>query len=359
MQENPIRMKDTYPTSYHSPFTTHFLLFFIAFSIILGSGYNTYLHYDYGYAIDSKTYMAIAKGDFKDQSVTRRYRVIVPFMAAAVAWPISKVYAKIWPQRSADEWPLRLSFFLINCILTAIAAVFIFYFCRQYGASAISSFIGMVAVLASSWTNYTIGVPMTDSLYLLILAITMYGIKAKDPRALIIAIFIGPFAKESFVFIAPIIFFWGCIPKWKQLIYFILSGTIVFGARFLIDQQTGSAYSSSMMNAFDHTDNFGYSLMRVFSIHGIGEMFTVMGTFTFMILAGFFGSKRERKNVLGFIDWPCIGLIIALIIHAILSVEVARMLFFGAPVWALFLAMVLDKHKWFGGYRRLFGVNKI
>lgn len=337
---------------------TNLLLFLFAFSLVLGPGYNTYLHYDFTYSNDCKTYMAIAKGDFKDQSVTRRYRVPVPFIAAVVAYPISKIYSHLWPQRADEDWPLRLAFLIVNCIITALAAVVIFHVCRRYGASAISSFTAMAAILSSSWTNYTVGLPMTDSLYLLVIALVVYGIKARNPKALIFCIFIGPFAKESFIFVAPMIFFWGCIPKWKQIIYFAISGIIVFGARYLIDQHAGTVYTASFLNAFDHTDNFEYTMHRVFALRGIGELFTIMGTFTFMILAGFTGSKQERKRWLKYLDWPCLALILALIIHAILSGEVARMLYFGVPVYALMLALILDKHKWFAAFRQLFGIEE-
>jgi len=349
-------MPETKPGSFKQLLKDHFILFFFALSIVIGPAYNTYLHYDFSYSVDCKTYMAIGKGDFKDQSVTRRYRVLVPFAAAIVAWPVSKMYTHLWPQRSDGDWPLRLAFLVINCVITAIAAVYLFYISRHYGASPISSFMAMIAVMAGSWTNYITGLPMTDSLYLLVIVLTVYGIKARNGPALLFCIFIGPFAKESFLFVAPIIFFWGCIPKWKQLICFIISGALVFGVRYLIDQHAGTQYSASFFNAFDHTENFEYSIQRIFSAHGLGELFTVMGTFTFVILAGFFG-KSERNKWIRAIDWPCIALVLALIVHAILSGEVARMLYFGAPVWALMLALVLDRHKWLAGYRRLLGMN--
>jgi hypothetical protein len=361
MEETPeyphLSTGDLRPKTKDQRLKTPFFVFFIALSMVIGQGYNMYLHYDFSHTIDTKTYLSIAKGDFKDQSMTRRYRVLVPFASAVIAYPISKMYTWLWPQRGEDEWPLRLAFYIVNSILCALAAVVIFNTCRLYGATVLSSFIAMTAILAGRWMNYTVGLPMTDSLYLLVVALTIYGIKAKDPKALIFCIFIGPFAKESFLFVAPIIFFWGCIPKWKQVIYFVLSGALVFGTRYLIDKQTGTTYSSSFLNAFDHSENFSYSLHRIFSAHGVGELFTIMGTFTFLILAGFLGGRSERKKWIPLIDWPCIALILALIVHALLSSEVARMLFFGSPVWALMIALILDRHKWFMGYRRLFGLQ--
>jgi uncharacterized membrane protein YjjB (DUF3815 family) len=334
-------------------------LFLMALSIVIGPGYNMYLHYDFSHTIDTKTYLAIAGGDFKDQSLTRRYRVIVPFIAEAVSYPISLVYKKLWPQRPQDQWPLRLAFYIVNSILVAITGVVIFYACRAYNATVLSAFIGMMAILCSRWTNYTVGLPMTDSLYMLIIALTIYGIKTRNNAIQLFCIFVGPFAKESFIFIAPIIFFLGSIPKWKQLIYFLVAGAMVFGLRYWIDMQAGSNTASSLQNDIAHTENWMETFQRIFAVRGLGELFTIMGTFTFMMLAGFLGGKAERKSWMKELDWACGLLLISLIVHAVLSIEVSRMLYFGSVLWAIVLALVLDRHKYFKVYRQIFGLEQL
>lgn len=339
-------------------FREKFLIFFLALSMVIGPGYNMYLHYDFSHTIDTRTYLDIAKGKFENESLTRRYRVPVPWAAAVVAWPISKVYTAIWPSRPADEWPLRLAFYIVNSILAAIAGMIIFYTCRAYGGSVISSFIAMTAVMAGRWMNYTAGLPMTDSLYLIIVSLTLYAIKTRNNPALIACILLGPLAKESFIFIAPIIFFFGSVPKWKQVILFLLSGAIAFALRWWIDRQAGTSGDASLENAFLHADNIIVSLKRIFSVKGLGELFTIMGTFTFIILAGFTGNKPNSSPWRKAIDLPVLLLLVAILIHAVLSGEVSRMLFLGSVIWAVLMALVLDRHRLFSTYRLLFNIDR-
>lgn len=337
-------------------FREKFIVFFLALSLVIGPGYNMYLHYDFSHTIDTRTYLDIAKGQFKNESLTRRYRVPVPWVAAAVAWPISKIYTAVWPARAADEWPLRLAFYIVNSILAAIAGVVIFYTCRAYGSTVISSFMAMMAVMAGRWMNYTAGLPMTDSLYLLVVSLTLYAIKTKNNPALIACIFLGPLAKESFIFIAPIIFFFGSVPKWKQVILFLLSGVLVFSLRWWIDKQAGTVTDASLENAFLHYETITESFRRIFSVKGFGELFTVMGTFTFIIFAGFTRNKASRSWMRS-IDLPAILLLLAILVHAFLSGEISRMLFLGSVIWAVCMALILDRHRLFGAYRRLFKIT--
>lgn len=335
-----------------------FIVFFLALSMVVGPGYNMYLHYDFSHTIDTRTYLDVAKGNFEGESLTRRYRVVVPAIAAVVAWPISKIYTAIWPHRPADEWPLRLAFYIVNSLLAALAGIVIFYTCKAYGATAVSSFVAMTAIMAGRWMNYTAGLPMTDSLYLLIVSLTLYAIKTKNNTALIACIFLGPLAKESFIFIAPIIFFFGSVAKWKQVVLFLLSGALVFSLRWWIDRGAGTGGGASLENALMHSENFIVSLKRIFSIKGLGELFTIMGTFTFMILAGFLGKRAETYSWRKAVDAPLLLMVLAIIIHAVLSGEVSRMLFLGSVIWAVLLALVLDRHKYFGAYRRLLNLDK-
>ena len=71
----------------------------LAVALLAGPAYPTYVHYDFSHSRDTLTYLSLAKGEFKGTSVTRRYRVVVPALAAAVAWPVEQVYARVWPNR--------------------------------------------------------------------------------------------------------------------------------------------------------------------------------------------------------------------------------------------------------------------
>lgn len=329
-------------------------IFLVALAIIIGPAYNTYLDFNIYSCPDPTTYINIANGNFKDQSLTRRYRVIVPFMAKVVSCPFELVYQKLWPHRSDIEWPIRMGFFLVNTFLVALCGLGIFYVCRAYGASRFSSLMGMIAVLCSRWANYIAATPLTDSLYLLVIIATMLGIKRKSYALQIFALFVGPFSKEAFIFIAPILFFFGSIPKGKQVILFLISGLLVVGERIWIDSIAGSASISSIQNNLAYLQNIQDSLIRIFSIRGIGELFTVIGIFSFIIIIGLYGNRKGYTQWTKHLDGACIALIASVIFQSLISIEVSRMLFFCAPVWAVIVSLVLDKHPLFKNIPHVF-----
>src|SRR6266581_3290601 len=96
------------------PSPKYLLIYFFCFALLLGPAYNTYLDYNYKSNPDCETYMSIANGDFKDQSLVRRYRIVLPFTAKAVALPFEQVYSKLWPHRESSDGPLRMGFLLVN-----------------------------------------------------------------------------------------------------------------------------------------------------------------------------------------------------------------------------------------------------
>ena len=172
----------------------------------------------------------------------------------------------------------------------------------------------------------------------------MYGIKTKNNTVITIAIFIGPFAKESFIFIAPLILFFSSIPKKKQIMLFLLSGILVFSVRSFIDYQEGVPHLSSINNAFEHFENFQKTFVRMFSLKGFFELFSVLGLYSIIILIGFTGGKESIKQWYKFIDRPLIVLFFLILLHVFLSTEIGRMLFFSVPTLAVAIALILEHH---------------
>lgn len=326
-------------------------IFFMAWAIVIGPAYNSYLDFDIYSCPDPTTYINMANGNFKDQSLTRRYRVIIPFMAKAASIPFEYVYKKIWPHRPNEHWPIRMGFLIINSLVVALCGLVIFEVCRAYEASYFSSLIAMIAILTSRWANYIAATPLTDSLYLFCIVITLLGIKTKSHWLQALAIFIGPFSKEAFIFIAPLLFFLGSIPKIKQLVLFLAAGLLIAGERMWIDYLASSPSINSIQNDLAYLHNIKDSFVRIASLRGIGELFTVVGFFSFIIVIGFLGGRKAYTPWTKYIDAACIGLIVSVIFQSLISIEVSRMLFFGAPVWAVSISLILDKHPWFKIYQ--------
>ncbi|HEY0262774.1 MAG TPA: hypothetical protein VGB95_07090 [Chitinophagales bacterium] len=326
------------------------LIWLFAFALLLGSAYNLYLSYDAKDNPDVTTYMNIANGNFKDQSLTRRYRIIVPFAAKVVSLPIEKVYAKLWKNRTenATIGALKLGFLIVNLLIMASAGLALYLVCRAYRISVFGSLLGMIAVLCGGrWGNIFAALPLTDSFYFLILVLTILGIKTRNEKLIAVCILFGFLAKESFVFVAPLIFFFASMKKWKQLILFGISAVIVFAMRYKIDQIAGSASTESLANDAKHFDNILTSIKRILSVRGIGELATVLGVFSFILLAGFTKGKEAIKSWTSHIDLFLWCFIPVLILHALLSEEVARMLYFGGALWAVMIGLIWDKHPFF------------
>ena len=324
-------------------------MYLFAVGIVAGSAYTMYVHYDFSHSIDTSSYLGVARGEFRGNSLTRRYRVLVPAAAAVVAWPLERVYAHIWPQRATTDWALRLAFYLVNTLLLAGAGLVMFQTCLLYGATPAAALLALVAVLTSRWAVYLAGLPLVDSLYVLVFALGFYAARSGSRLALVACILLGPHAKESFVFLAPWLLVFGQRAlRWPwQLLWFALSGMLVYAVRHWIDAQAGTEAQASVQNAFSHVENIAYSLRRLFSVKGAGELFSIFGFFSLVLLLGLRGGWSVIHRWLLPPGWPSLWLGLAVVVHMLLSSELARMGYLLSPVFAVAFSLVLTRHPTF------------
>ena len=322
------------------------VVYLFAVGVVAGSAYTMYVHYDFSHSIDTRSYLRVARGEFRGNSLTRRYRVLVPAVAAAVAWPLERVYARIWPQRATSEWPLRLAFYLVNTLLLAAAGLIIFQTCLLYGATPAAALLALVAVLTSRWAVYLAGLPLVDSLYVLVFAFGFYAARSGSRAALVACILLGPLAKESFVFLAPWLLVFGQRAlRWPwQLLWLALAGALTYAVRHWIDVQAGSEPQASVQNALNHVENISYSLHRLFSVKGAGEIFSIFGFFTLVLLLGLRGGQPNWRPWLNPLGWASLWLGLVVVVHMLLSSELARMGYLFSPVFAVAFSLVLTRH---------------
>ncbi|SHJ83736.1 hypothetical protein SAMN02745146_0305 [Hymenobacter daecheongensis DSM 21074] len=328
------------------------VVYLLCVGVLAGSAYTMYVHYDFSHSLDTRSYLSVARGEFRGVSITRRYRVVVPAVAAAIAWPLEQVYARIWPQRAATDWPLRLAFYVVNTLILALAALFMFRSCLLYGASPGAAALAVVAVLCSRWAVYIAGLPLVDSLYMLVFALAFYGAISGSGWALAACILLGPQAKESFVFLAPWLVVFGrrALPWPKQLALLALAGALAYGVRHWIDAQVGATPQESMHNALDHLNNLLYSLRRLFSVKGAGEIFSIFGFFWLVLLAGLRGRSAvpAGQPALGLAAWALVAVVV---VHMLLSSDLGRMGYLAAPVFAASFSRQLTWHPLFAWLR--------
>jgi hypothetical protein len=321
------------------------LVYLLALGVLAGPAYTMYVHYDFSHSLDTRSYLRMARGEFAGVSVTRRYRVLVPAAAAVVAWPLEQVYARVWPQRAATEWPLRLAFYLLNTLLMAGTGLVLYETCRLYGASVAAAALAVVAVLCSRWAVYISGLPLVDSLYMLVFALAFYAARSGSVVALVAVLLLGWQAKESFVFLVPwLLVFGGRALTWpKQLAWLALGATLAFAVRHWIDTRIGAPPTESMQNALNHFQNLGYSLRRLLSVKGLGEIFSVFGFFWLALLLGWRGGPNRRALWLAPLGWSGATFGAVVLAHMFLSGDLGRMGYLAAPVFAVAFALAITR----------------
>ncbi|MCC3151453.1 hypothetical protein Q3A66_02735 [Hymenobacter sp. BT770] len=310
--------------------------------------YPMYVHFDFSHSPDTRSYLRMAAWHYDSVKVTHRYRVLVPAAAAVVAAPVAKVYGRIWPQRPAGLWPLRFAFYLVNCLLLAAAGACWFNGARLAGASSPAAALAMLAALTSRWAEYAAGLPLTDSLYLLVFGLGYYAIR-RGPRgawALGIALVLGPLAKESFFLSLP----WLCWFGRKTLVWpkqlLALAGGIaaLVAVHLFVDNHVDTNTTESVTNALQHLENIVYSVHRAASPKGIGELLSVFGLYTLIIPIAFWLEKSSRAHselrFYASLGWAEIGLLAVVAIHMLLSGDLGRMAYLSAPVFCSALALV-------------------
>ena len=307
-----------------------------------------YVHFDFSHSPDTRSYLRMASGRFDSVRVTHRYRVLVPAAAAAVAAPIAQVYGRVWPQRPAGLWPLRFAFYLINCLLLAAAGACWFNAARCNGATPEAAALAMLAVLTSRWAVYAAGLPLTDSLYLLVVALGYYAIRRGQGGgwALFIALLLAPLAKESFVFLLPWLGWYGrrALPWSRQLLALSVGVATLVVVHFAIDARVGAPASQSVSNAVAHFENISYSLHRAASAKGIGELLSIFGFFILLLPLAFWVEKKPQRthhlSVFASLGGPEVGLLLVVALHMLLSGDLGRMGYLAAPAFCSALALI-------------------
>ena len=323
----------------------------LALATLANLAYPMYVHFDFSHSPDTRSYLRMAAGHFDSVRVTHRYRVLVPAVAAVLAVPVAAVYGRVWPQRPAGGWPLRFSFYLVNCLLLAAAGACWFNAARLAGATPAAAALALLAVLSSRWAAYAAGLPLTDSLYLLVFGLGYYAVR-RGPGggwALAGALLLGPLAKESFLLLLPWLLWFGrrALAWPRQLLALAGGGAALLVVHWVVDARLGVPAAQSVANALAHADNLAYSVQRAASFKGVGELLSIFGLFTFIVPLAWWPRKtaegHDGQSGCPVFGWAEGGFLFVVVLHMALSGDLGRMGYLAAPVFCLALARVFTQ----------------
>lgn len=317
------------------------LIFILSFIILWNLGFHILIYFPLAQSPDIQTYLGLSHLHF-DESLVRQYRIIIPLLASLLHFFFGWFFDLFHPWTFEGDFSLCFSFLLVNTFIMALALTFIFKLCRSFQLSYVPCLFAWVAVLSSRWSAELSGLPLVDSLYFLSLVLTIYGLITGKNKWVFFSILIGPWAKESYLFMIPVILIFMPGNRLKTLGYIGLSGVLVFSFRFALDAYLGRSMMNSFYEDISSINSVELSLKRLMSFHGIYDLFGVIG---FWILIPIF---------IWFTDWKLFihkykrvfplfnAYLLIVLVQALLSSDLSRMFYLAIPVIAVWISISLN-----------------
>ncbi|MBK9108535.1 MAG: hypothetical protein IPM92_09260 [Saprospiraceae bacterium] len=313
-----------------------------SFFLLFGLGFHIMLYFPLHQSPDIQTYLAMAQWDF-DQSEIRKYRIIIPIIAGLINTLFHPLFEIMAPWTFQGDFSLCMSFLLINTGFMSLSAVFIYKISKIYLDNKMVCGIALLAFLSNRWTLETSGLPLVDSLYLLSIVLGIYGMLSKKWPLILCSILIGPWAKEAYIFMIPLLIFYGYPSRLKLAWSLLLSGCLVFSFRFLMDHYSAHHWSSSLLKDLDSFQTIPLAFKRLFSFHGLYELFSAIGLwFVFPLSALLFHTKEFTSKILQHGRAIFIAYLPFVLLQALLSADLGRMFYLAIPQVIIAVAVALD-----------------
>lgn len=320
------------------------LVFFFCIAVISGPAIAILFAFDLSQWHDCYSYMGLANFDF-DQSAVRRFRVIVPFMAGGLNYLMGGIFNKLAPEYFQGDFGLPFSFFIVNLFLMSYFGLLVYRYCKAYGVGVWMAIIGTLTMLTCRFTSYEAGLPMVDSLFFVVVAMSLLGIKEKNTPMLMTAIFVGPFAKEAYIFIAPIVFFFSHIPKRKAFIYFLLSGALVFTYRYVYELYAPPTPVSGLVADLYHLHDPSALAQLLFNFKAAGKILMNIGLWLFVPLVVFYIDKAFFRKLYNSLDRHTGWFMLSVLVQMFVSGAIDRMFYLAMPVICVIIAMSANELK--------------
>lgn len=319
------------------------LIFIFCFAVMLGPALSTLVNCKATQICgDAGNYIHIARFELNQKTVVRRYRIIVPMIASALNSIFQFSFKKSFSPTFEGDPALAVSFFVINILIMSLYGTVIYRCCKAYANSFLACLTGILVMLTSWRTSYWAALPLSDAFYCLMVGATLLAIKTKNTKLLLLCIFLGPFAKESYFFFTPLIFFFAHLPKKQLLLYITLSVIAVLIYRKIFDALVGapsaSIYSGVVMR---HVGALKNRALPFFSKYGLYCMLSTIGAWIFLPIIGAISVPGFFKRIYEKTD-RAMWLFLAITFFHILFGTYPRHMYIAMPALCVLAALNLD-----------------
>lgn len=312
------------------------LVLIVSFSVLFSSAFEVMLFFPMHQSPDILDYLKMAVGDW-EQSPVRMYRLLVPITAGMVHFCFGWLFEFLQPDSFNGNFSLCFSFLLVNTWLMSIASVFIYKLCKVFGMQSWQATFSLIPFLSCRWTLEISGLPLVDSLYFLSLVILLFAYFNKSHGLMLASIFIGPWAKEAYIFFVPLILYMKRDHLVKSISLLFASGILVFGFRLFWDWYLQNNFLDSFKHDADSFSTIAYSLHKIVSFHGIYDVFSVSGLWILIPLYAWMKNSFKLNYKLNEERIVAVLYMLAVFFQMLLSGDIARMLYLSMPLYCLWI----------------------
>lgn len=307
----------------------------LSFFVLLPLGFTLLLYFPQELSPDIQTYLGLAQGEW-NQSAVRRYRLIIPLLAGTLDGIFHPILDRLQPWTFNGDFSLSVCFLLVNAGLMSCVAWIIFKIGRLYPLNPMALTVLLLSFYSNRWTLEIAALPLIDSLYLIAIVTALYGRLSGNEAWLRFSIFLGPWAKESYLFMLPFILLDERRLVYRRIPYLLASGLLVFGFRAVWDFLNGYSWTASLAEDFSSLQTLPESLHRLFSFHGLYELLSVAGLWSLLMVYALLKHKKTFLSLVSLkgtqVYWIYLPMVL---VQALLSGDLGRMFYLAIPVVAL------------------------
>ncbi len=329
------------------------LVYMFCVAVMAGPAISALFANDISIYTDCTTYLGLASWDF-NQDAVRRYRPIVPLAAGVLNSLFGGLFEHLAPSYFKGNFSLPFSFFLVNISLFGLYGTLIYKYCKAYGAGILAAIGGVLIMLTSRYTAYYAGLALVESLFMVTIALALLGIKEKNETFIVLSIFIGPFAKEAYIFIMPVVLFYSHVKKSRLLVYLILSGMLVFGFRYAYESLFNLPVNSGLKVDLQHIPNIKLYLPTMLSFQGIYKIVSSVWIWLLLPVIGILLAPGTKRVIKQSSEGYMLLFFMLVVLQMLLSGSMERMFYEMMPVLCMYGAVIYQSIF----TEKVFGKNK-
>lgn len=312
----------------------HLTVVLIILASLYGASYQQYRHFNIDMprgSTDANSYIAMSHGDF-DVMPVHRYRIIIPFIAGGLQSVLENGISDV---SEVD----KLSFYIINFLISGLAAFLLFLLFIRFGFRIELSLLGTLLFICSRIVVLSTATPLVDSLFYLSIVCMIFLIEKRNVIILSVLLPLMLLSKETFL---PLLFLPLLITEFRKTMYIIgiiFSLLIFFGVRSMLGDVQGTHESSSLVNIVStHARNMLSNLKISFTATGLHDW---QNGFSFILILSMLGFRRDYFDNKRIVPSYLIWIIPLAIIYGLLSGNLGRMLFTAfIPIYAYALIFI-------------------